>query len=209
MRFAIKMKILTAALFAACSCLPALASSVGYSNMGTVAPAYTFTATTSADEIGYFYGSTALYNNMIGVWENGVQIGSFALDNHTSTFGESYDFGHVTAGATIVIGIEVLTKGYDVYSDPAMNSDGVNHVYTEPFAGDAKKGVTIAPGTFISFEDLLLPRSNLNYNDEDVVFSDLTATAVTPEPATFLLFGTGLLATVAGATRKRLSGNRA
>jgi hypothetical protein len=198
------MKFFNAALLAACSCIASFASPVGYLTIGAVAPAHTFTATTSADEIGYFYGSTALYNNVIGVWENGVQIGSFALDNHSSAFGQSYDFGHVDAGATIVIALEVLTRGYTVYSDPAMNSDGSNHVYTMPFFGQTKKGVAIASGTFVSFEDLLLPRSNLNYNDEDVIFSDLTATAVAPEPGTAALLGAAMMLAAGFASHKRM-----
>ncbi len=201
------MTILRLSLLAAFSCAAVFGSSVGYTDEGTIASTYTFTATYTGAEIAYFYGSTALYHNMIGVWGDGVQLGSFALNNHTSTFGESYDFGDVTAGETIVFALEVLTKGYTIYSDPSMNSDGANHVYTTPFLGDPAKGITLAPGTFVSFEDLLLPHSNLNYNDEDVIFSNITATAVTPEPGSLFLLGAGCLSMAILASRRKLRTN--
>ena len=73
--------------------------------MGTVAPAFTYTAATTGDETGYFYGSTAAYVNWIGVWANGTQLGAFALNNHTSKFGKAFDFGHVNAGDKIVFAL--------------------------------------------------------------------------------------------------------
>jgi hypothetical protein len=185
-------KILCAVAIAACGSIAAYGTSADYPSAGQLAAGNSFTAMTSGQEIGYFYGSTALYVNLIDVWANGVQLGSYALNNHTSTFGEAVDFGFVNAGETLVFALEVTTRGYTVYSDPAMNSDGSNHVYTAPFAGQTKYGITLAAGTFISFEDLLLPHSNLNYNDEDVVFSDVKATPLVPESGSLLLLGLGL-----------------
>lgn len=200
----IQMRCVFVAVLVLCGGVPMFANSVSYTAAGTVAPGDDFTATRSGDEIGYFYGSTALYDNVIGVWAGGVQLGSFALNNHTSTFGQAVDFGHVDAGETLVFAIEVLTRGYTVYSDPEMNLDGANHVYTTPFAGQTKKGVTMAAGTFVSFEDLLLPRSNLNYNDEDVVFSDVTAMPIVPEPGSLYLLCAGLALTSLRAAWKRV-----
>lgn len=188
----IHMKIVCAVAVAVCCSVAAFGTSADYPDAGMIAAGNSFAAARSGPEIGYFYGSTALYVNLIDVWDNGVELGSFALNNHTSTFGEAVDFGSVTAGDPLVLALEVTTKGYMVYSDPTMNSDGANHVYTSPFAGETKNGVTIAAGTFISFEDLLLPHSNLNYDDEDVVFSNVKATPLIPEAGSLLLFGIGL-----------------
>lgn len=198
-------RILSLMGVAVCSGVLGLAAPV-YSNPGTVAPTYTFTAATSGQEIGYFYGSSAGDIDLIGVWDNGKQLGTFALNNHTSTFGESFDFGGVTAGDTIVFALEDTARGYTVYSDPAMNSDGINHTYTTPFAGGTKGSATIPAGTFVAFEDLLMPHSDLNYNDEDVVFSDLAAAPfalTTPEPGSLLLLGLGLLGTGLGLARRK------
>lgn len=200
------MKILALLGMALSGGILAVASPM-YSTPGTVAPTYTFTATTTGQEVGYFYGSTAGDTDLIGVWVNGVQLGTWALDNHSSKFGESVDFGTVTAGDTIVFALEDTTRGYSVYSDPSMNADGINHTYTTAFAGQTKGGATIPAGTFVAFEDLLLPHSDLNYNDEDVVFSDLTATpdptTTTPEPSSILLLGMGLAGTGFGLFRRK------
>ncbi len=177
-----------------------------YTDVGMVAPAFTFTAATSGDEVGYFYGSTAGDLDEIGFWDNGIQLGAWSLSNHGSNFGESVNFGHVNAGDTIVFALEDVSRGYTVYSDPTMNSDGINHAYTTSFDWTAKGSVTIPAGTFVSFEDLLMPHSDLNYNDEDVVFSDLAATplaSTTPEPSSVLLLGLGLVGTALGIARKR------
>ena len=50
----------------------------------------------------------------------------------------------------------------------------------------------IPAGTFIGMEDLALNVSDLDYNDDQFVFAEVTPMA-TPEPTTLLLVGTGLL----------------
>lgn len=197
---------------ALCGGILSVASPV-YSTPGKVAATYTYTAATTGQEVGYFYGSTAGDTDLLGVWDNGVQLGTWALNNHTSTFGMSYDFGGVKAGDTLVFALYDTNRKYTVYSDPAMNSDGINHAYTTAFAGQTKGGMTIPVGTFVGFEDLLMPHSDLNYNDEDVVFSDLVATpgvggnptTATPEPSSILLLGMGLAGTAFGLFRRKRS----
>ena len=162
---------------------------------------------------------------MVGLWVNGQQQGGFALANHTSsaygttasTFGQAFDFGHVNAGDVLTFGLQVSPEyvypnsgraPYLVTSDSTLNKDHINHTYTQSFAGETRNGVTIAPGTYVSFEDLLIPNSDLNYNDENVVFSNVTASMAdpTPEPSSLALLGLGLVAGGFGVFRKRRRG---
>jgi PEP-CTERM motif len=200
-------KLLAMLAVGSCSCLGLFGTSLGYANPGIVAPAFTFTAQSSGEEVGYFMGSTAGFTNLIGLWVNGKQLGSFALNNHTSQVGDSVDFGHVNAGDTLVFALQANDGSYVVSSDPSMNSDSISHVYTSSYTGGTENGVTIPAGTFVAFEDLLSPGSDLNYNDENVVFSNVAATAAdptaTPEPASMLLLGTGLAGTALVAAKRK------
>lgn len=164
------------------------ADAIPYSNVGSIAPGHHFTAAESGDLVGYFLGSSALYNNQIGVFINGTQLGSYALDNHSSSVGQSVNFGHVNAGDSIVFALNVLSQGYKLYSDTGMNSDHIDHVYATMYSG----GTAIPAGVYLGFEDQLATISDLDYNDQEVAFSNVAMVA-NPEPISFILFGTGLL----------------
>jgi hypothetical protein len=188
---------------------PARADAIPYQNIGTPNPVtYSFTAKTTGDLIAYFAGSTATYDNQLGVLVNGVAQGGYGLDNHSSSVGEQYDFGLVTAGSTLVFVLHNLTLGNNAYSDPSLNvaydlngSDGHNHLYSTAYTATSPVLNGIPAGTFFAFEDLPFPYSDFNYNDEDFVFLDV-ATKITsdagfaadpiPEPAALVLFGAGL-----------------
>jgi hypothetical protein len=143
--------------------------------------------------VGYFDGSSAAYDNQIAVFVNGVQLGGYSLDDHSSAVGQSVNFGHVNAGDSIVFALNVLSEGYKLYSNAAMNSDNMNHTYATVFSAQTIGGAMIPDGVYLGFEDQLATISDLDYNDEDVVFSNVGMTA-NPEPMSFVLFGTGLLA---------------
>jgi len=152
-----------------------------------MATAHHFIAAETGDLVGYFNGSSAAYDNQIGVFVNGVQLGGYGLDNHSSTMGQSFNFGHVNAGDSIVFALNVLSQGYKLYSNTALNSDGANYAYATAFSGNGG----IPAGIYVGFEDQLATISDLDYNDESVVFTNVT---LNPEPVSFVLFGTGLLA---------------
>jgi hypothetical protein len=158
-----------------------------------VASSHFFNAVETGDLVGYFSGSSAAYENQIGVFVNGVQLGGYGLDNHSSTVGQSVNFGHVNAGDSIVFALNVLSEGYKLYSNTALNSDSMDHTYATVFSGGTSNGAMIPAGVYLGFEDQLATISDLDYNDEDVVFSNVGMTA-NPEPMSFVLFGTGLLA---------------
>ncbi|MGA2557964.1 MAG: hypothetical protein ABSG04_16975, partial [Verrucomicrobiota bacterium] len=91
---------------------------IPYPTSGTPNPVtYTFTATATGDIMAYFAGSTASYDNELGMLDNGVSTGVIGLDNHSSALGQSLDLGHVTAGDTLVFVLQNNTLGgIDAYS---------------------------------------------------------------------------------------------
>ena len=107
---------------------------------------YTFTAATTGDITAYFAGSGAAYDNQLGLLVNGTLQGGFGLDDHTSFIGQSYNFGSVTAGSTLVFVLDNITLGEYAYSDPSLNlayddgpatgtTDGHNHIYSTDYTG--------------------------------------------------------------------------
>jgi hypothetical protein len=194
--------ILSALAIVMAASITAKADTIPYSNAGTEAFSHHFSAAADGNLIGYFLDSSAVYDNQIGVFVNGTQLGAYGLDNHASAAGQSVNFGHVNAGDSVVFVLNVLSEGYKLYSNTALNSDGIDHVYATAFSGQTNGGVTVPDGIYVGFEDQLATISDLDYNDQDVVFTNVAMVA-NPEPISFVLFGTGLLAL--GLFRRKMS----
>lgn len=180
------------------SAAPAPYASAGTENLIE----YSFTAATTGDIYGYFVGKGgAEYVNTLSVSINGTETGISGLDNQTSVYGQSLNFGHANAGDIIVFSLYVQNLDRTWSSVKAQNIDAVNHVYSATFAGDQ----SIPTGLYLAFEDFKgTTESDFNYLDAQFVISNI-ATGGTPEvpvPAAAWLMGSGLLG-LAGVARRR------
>jgi hypothetical protein len=191
----------------------ARADAIPYANVGTENPVvYSFTATSTGDVLAYFAGSTAAYDNQLGMLINGVLSPSgYGLDNHSSALGQVFDLGHVNAGDSLVFVLHnvsgLVPPGQNVYSDPTLNGpyDGVaghNHVYSTPYTQSPPID-GIPAGTYVAFEDLpLYAPPDWNYHDETFVFTDVSVGTVPDSTSTLALLVIGLAGI--GAARHRL-----
>jgi hypothetical protein len=184
---------------------------ISYPNVGTPNPVtYNFTATTTGDIIAYFAGSTAGYDNELGMLVNGVSTGNIGLDDHTSNIGDSFDLGYAHAGDILTFVLQVNSLNANVYSDPTLNtsydlddSDGHNHVYSVAYNTADPTFGSIPFGTYVGFEDQSFPNSDFNYHDENFIFAGVTSApqTVVPEPTTVLAGALMLVPFGAGALR--------
>jgi hypothetical protein len=177
----------------------ARADSIPYPTPGTLNPAtYSFTAAFTGDVIAYFAGSSAGFENTLGLQINGVSTGIFGLNNHTSALGDSLNLGFAHAGDVLTFVMHNISPGIgDLYSNPTLNGPydglpvGTQHIYSTRYTATFPIFDSIPAGVFVSFEDLPFRNSNFNYDDLNFVFTNVTA-AETPVPAALPLFASGL-----------------
>ena len=192
---------------------------IPYGNVGTVAPTNVFKATTTGDITGYFvqggYASGGGAGDLDFVGMLDVTTNTFSgweFNNQTSLAGDTANFGSANAGDVLEFLLENTSitsfnnisypSGIILSSIPADSVDGVNHAYSTSWAGGTLNGASIPAGTYVGMEDLPVPDSDLNYNDDSFVFAGVAETSATPEPSSFMLLGTGLLGLIEFGRRK-------
>ena len=178
-----------------------------YPDAGTINPlVYTFVAQETGTVNAYFAGTTALYDEALGLEINGVNTGVWGLDNRLSELGDEISW-NVVAGEVLTFVDYVWGWGtaqygsngqptgglYALTSDPAQNPDSNNHVYSTSFSSSqnntlysmysSQVAATIPNGAFVAFEDEATlpgdPTSNYNYNDLDFVFTNVGTAQIT------------------------------
>ena len=161
---------------------------------------YSFTAVADGDVVAYFGGHSAGYTNWLRLEVNGVDTGLEGLNNQTSALGQSFNFGAVNAGDTLVFKIRVANTGDYFYSKQSLNADGLTHIYSANYAGGDSG---IPAGVYVGFEDLY-GGGDRDYDDLRFVFTNVGGGEVAvPEPATWamLITGFGLIGMVARRRR--------
>jgi hypothetical protein len=184
-----KTTLLTLTFFATAG-FPAWGDTIPYPDTGTIAPTMVITAATTGQIDGYFYGFDAADMDLIQMCDlTGAFCSGFELANQTTPVGTEADFGSVNAGDVIVFTLENTSTGdTQLSSDPLMSADGINHAYVTPYSATGSTAIAGIPaGTFIGMEDLSLTQgTDLDYNDDQFVFTNLSTTEV-PEPSMLIL----------------------
>ena len=186
--------------------LPLLADTIPYPNIGMIAQTNTFTASSTGIIMGYFAGADAGDTDFIQMCDDTTNVCSgWTFNNHATALGASVNFGSVTAGDTLEFQLKDSRTNLVYSSNPTNSADGINHAYTTNYSdtGHPALAPSIPAGMFVGMEDLSSGVSDLDYNDDTFVFTNVATTA-TPEPATTAVLALGFAA-LGIVSRRRLA----
>jgi hypothetical protein len=182
----------------------AQAGTIPYPNAGTQNPiTYTFQAAATGPINAYFAGSSAGFEEVVGLLVNGVSTNITGLDNHTSVLGQMFFLGNAQANDFLTFEVIILPPNQNVgpwFSNPALNSDGANHVYSTSAVANQISPLVPA-GIYVAFEDLPKGSSDFDYNDVSFVFTNVARGV--PEPSTWAMMLIGFAGLGFSAHRRR------
>jgi hypothetical protein len=168
-----------------------------YPAPGVVNPtSYNFVAASTGAITAYFAGSSASLTSEIGLSVNGGAVGTFCLLSSATALGTACNLGNATIGDSLNFVLKV-SNGDFWNSKTALNTDGVNHIYSVGYS-DGDFG--IPNGRYIGFEDLR-GGGDLDYNDHQFVVTN----AAVPEPASWAMLLTGFGLVGFAARRRRMT----
>jgi hypothetical protein len=182
-----------------------------YPTVGSVAPTSDVTFAGGTGITAYFYSVSAADTDTISIYDETTHsyLSPQGVFNNqaSATIGTTVNFTSSTLKAGDVLAFELFNTSYpgDIFaSDPSLSTDGVNHAYITAFSGSIPDIAGTITGSYVGMEDLPSNVSDFDYNDDTFVFTNVAPIAATPEPSTFLLFGTGLIG-AAGALRRKFA----
>jgi PEP-CTERM motif len=151
----------------------------------------------------FFAGSDAGFSSQLFLSEPLLKGPYFP--NHETAVGTSQALGPFAPGTELVFMLEVFETGDRFLTGPAArNRDGVVHAATQPFTGSQEIPTS---GVLVEFEDFF-GGGDFDFNDFSFVASNVALKAEpVPEPGTFLLIGTGMLAALLVTRRRRTGTN--
>jgi Domain of unknown function (DUF4114) len=202
-------KILAAlAATAAFAALSAPASAaVNYTTPGVAnSQTYTFEVQHTGLVKLYFAGADAGNDNTLSVDINGSTVESGIFDDHSTSIGHEVTAGFFHKNEIITFTLD--SNGVFYSSDPALNG-GDQHIFATNYSGHAAGMNLPKSGLFLGFEDLPFGSSDLDYNDETFVATNVKIAnpcGGVPEPATWTAMILGF-ASIGAAMRKKSSLN--
>lgn len=188
------------------------ADTIPYPNIGTVAPTSAFTASVTGEIAAYFYGSSAGGTDFINVVDVTQNISTgWIFDNHNTAIGTMQTLSGVQAGDSIEFWIQnqAMPNQGILSSNPADSADHTNHAYSTPYSATGPTAVAGIPaGTYVGMEDEAVPGSDLDYNDDAFVFTNVgPAVSSVPEPSSVILLSAGLSILLFGKIKFRRAQN--
>lgn len=156
----------------------------------SIVSAVSFQVANTGPVTGYFAGSTAVYSSFMNAKFNIPQdpnpYDNPYVSNHVA-IGTNYFWGNYEAGTEVFFVLRVMDTHNWFFSNTEFNNDGVDHLYYQAFTDS--NGV---PSLYVGFEDIY-GGGDRDFNDNSIIFQNVTVAVPEPETYAMLLAGLGLI----------------